>query len=86
MTKRKFRKYIVEIELLSEEPWDDLDCASLSDIDYEMTEGHCSGRVKIKSDVELNGLQMAKALMKQGSDPEFFLIDEKGRDIDIDEM
>ena len=79
MTKRKFYKTIVEVEVLSEEPFADEDLAT---VQYEITEGHCSGVVNNKGSKALNGKQVANALIKQGSDPEFFQIDDKGNDIE----
>lgn len=78
MTKRKFYKTIVKVEILSEEPfqWD-----TLEDVNYAITtHGGCSGVAEDKGTKILNGKQIASALLKQGSDPEFFGVDEKGND------
>lgn len=77
MTKRKFYKTIIEVEVLSEDPFR---CSDLEAVQYEITEGHCSGVVKNKGSKALNGEQAAKALLKQGSDPEFFCLDKDGND------
>lgn len=75
---RKFYKTILQIEVLSEdEPIDDE--LSLKEIDYAITEGDCSGIVKIVETVELTPEQAAKALEAQGSDPEFFGLTEDGK-------
>jgi ABC-type antimicrobial peptide transport system ATPase subunit len=79
MTKRKFFKTKIEIEILSEEPfeWNNLD-----DIKYALTEGHCSGVVKEVGHYKpLNGKQVVKELIKHGSDPECFQLNSKGNDI-----
>jgi len=51
-------------------------------VQYEITEGYCSGVVKNKGSKVINGKQAATALLKQASDPEFFQIDEKGNDVE----
>lgn len=63
-------KTVYTIEVLSDEPLDNI---TLGDIEYEITEGHCSGVFREKSREELTEFQMAKALIRQGSDPEFLL-------------
>ena len=80
MTKRKFYKVTFTIELLCEDEarahgdWD------LDDIKYQMTEGECSGVIKPHAVEELDGLQVANALMDQGSDTEFFGLTQSGTD------
>lgn len=76
MTKRKFYKTTVEIEILTEDtPYD---ASSLENIGYDISSGDCSGTWKITKSKTLNGKQAAKALIAQGSDPEFFGIDSLG--------
>lgn len=79
MSKRKFYKTIIQYEILSEEP---IECVSLSDIDYETTEGRWSGRFLETKQKTLNGLETAKALEEQGSDPEFFNLNVIGEDVE----
>jgi len=80
MSKRKFYRTVIELEVLSEEPIVDM---AIGDINYEMENGHLSGLYKTKiQDKEVNGKEMAKMLQEQGSDPEFFLLDEDGNDIE----
>ena len=79
-SSRTFYKRTYKIELLSEEPL--RDGLSLETIAYEMTEGHCSGVVIDEGEVEMNALQVAEALIAQGSEPEFFMIDEDGNDLE----
>lgn len=79
MTDRKFHKTIITIEVLSEEPYDQTD---LNEVAYDITEGHHSGVVKITSKEEMTGKQAADELKKQGSDTEFFMLDENGNDIE----
>jgi hypothetical protein len=76
---RKFYKQTFVVEVLSED--EPLSNVSLSDIDYAITEGHCSGVIKEGEVVKVSGKEMAKLLIEQGSDPEFFQLNEKGRTI-----
>ena len=74
-----YYRTIYEIEVLS----DDARSAdmSLSDIEYEITEGHCSGTVSCTVHEVVSAEQMAELLLAHGSDPSFLLSDE-----DMDEM
>jgi hypothetical protein len=76
---RKFYKTVVSYEILSEEP---LQPMSLSDIEYECTDGHMSGRFLDTVSTELTGKEAADCLLVQGSDTTFFNLDEYGNDID----
>lgn len=77
---RKFFKTIVQIEILSEdEPYPD--GKSLQDINYDITDGHCSGVVKTIKSEQLTGADAAEALLSQGSDPYFFQLDNEGNEI-----
>jgi len=71
--ERKFYQTIVTYEILSDEP---LGSMSLKDIDYECTEGHCSGRFIDTKEVRVSRDVMAKLLVTQGSDPGFLLEEE----------
>jgi riboflavin synthase len=82
MTARKFYKTVITVEVLSEEPYDETD---LSQVSYDITEGHHSGVVKITSNEELTGKQAADELKAQGSDTDFFLLDENGDDVEENE-
>ena len=78
MTNRKFYKTTFTIEVLSEEPIGDI---SLSNLEYEITDGPYSGGTLIAKEVEIDGAECAEALLEQGSDPEFFDIDSEGYDL-----
>lgn len=81
MSKRKFYKTVYQVEVLSEEKFDEDDGMSLTDIDDEITNGHSSGRViKIIDNEEKTGEEMAKLLKEQGSDTEFFQLTDDGKD------
>ncbi len=78
MTKRKFFKTKIEVEVLSEEPFE---YDSINDIAYSITQGDCSGVLIHKGMKKLNGKQIANELLKQGSDLEFFQLDKQGNDL-----
>ena len=80
MTERKFYKTTITFEVLSEEPipsW-----MELQNIVYETEEGDYSGATVGNVQVELDGKQAVKELAAQGSDPEFFRLDEEGNDLE----
>lgn len=72
---KHFYRTVVEIEVLSEE---ETDFQSLADIDYAITDGHCSGRWNVTSQLEVAPAQMAELLKRQGSDPSFLGLDDEG--------
>ena len=75
MTGSIFYKKSYTITVLSEEPivFDDIE-----DIAYAINEGPCVGAMEEGVSEQLNGKQMAEALVKVGSDPGFFHLDENG--------
>lgn len=77
-SKRKFHKTVITVTVLSEDPfeWDDLEYVA-----YAITNGDCSGKIDETDHKVLSAKQAAKALQEQGSDPEFFRINDKGEDI-----
>lgn len=77
MTTRKFHVRKVTVTVLSEDPIPEVE---LSDLGHQIVEGDWSGQVTWGSDMEIDGRKAAKALQKQGSDPEFFGLDSKGND------
>ena len=77
MTERKFYRTVVEIEILSEEPYSN---ENLSQIAYDITEGDCSGAYGVVNSETVDGKTMAEMLLNQGSDPGFFMLDEEGND------
>lgn len=84
MTTRKFHKRVIRVTVLSEEPISE--GLELDTIHQLITTGECSGEVDWKPDQVITGRQAAKALRQQGSDPSFFMLDNKGDEIDeIDE-
>lgn len=84
MTTRKFYKSTIILEVLHEESNALNSVTELGEIAAMICEGDCSGSWTIKKHKVLNGKQVALALQEQGSDPEFFQLDEHGEDIDDD--
>ena len=77
-SKRKFYRTVIQIEVLSEEPYSSTD---LEKINSDITEGHQSGLVTLVVDSEeLDSKICAEKLQAQGSDPEFFSLDIHGHD------
>ena len=77
MTTRKFYRTVIEVEILSEEPLNDV--KNLDAVYYDITWGDCSGAINVTATETVNGAQIAKLLNAQGSD--FFQVDEHGNDI-----
>jgi hypothetical protein len=82
--KRLQAKYVAGIEVLSEDELD-LSAMGLSGIVYAITEGDCSGDYNITKHKIIDGKKMAERLIMQGSDPEFFQLDEHGNDVEDEE-
>lgn len=83
MTDRIFFKTTIHIDVLSEDT--PLEFDDLGDINDAITEGDCSGQITFSKTQKLTGKQAAKALQKQGSEPEFFRLTADGKDIDTDD-
>lgn len=77
---KKFFKTVVQVTILSE----DEPCVTtdLTAIECGITSDGWSGQVEIVKTTELTAPEVAKALMEQGSDPEFFGVDENGKAIE----
>lgn len=76
-------KTVVEVIILSEEPLDE-ENITLSQIEYLIKEGECSGQFLIKTQDVLQGEDAIKVVKDQGVEPSFFQMDDKGFEI-IDE-
>jgi hypothetical protein len=80
ISTRKFYRTVIQVEILSESPYDSPE--SLKQVDYDISEGHCSGDVTfVTLNEQVDGPAMAKLLLAQRSDPEFFSLTEDGEDI-----
>lgn len=75
--EKHFYRTIFKIEVLSDELVGELD---LEQINYAITDGHCSGDITIESQLEISPKQMAELLIAQGSDPEFLGLDNQGNE------
>lgn len=74
----QYFRTVIEVEILSEdEPWN----GELVDLAYNINDGGCSGRVRIKLSNEVTPKRMAQLLQSQGSDPGFFSLDENGNTV-----
>ena len=78
LSSRKFYETKIVVTVLSEEPLNSN--AELDAVHEYIVNGPCSGEVNWKPQLELNGREMASALRKQGSDPSFFRLTNKGED------
>jgi len=70
------KQMYIEVELLYDDevtsnPVD----MTLSDLEYEFTEGSISAKRRVRSLKTLSKKQMAKSLIRQGSDPDFLTAD-----------
>ncbi len=77
-SKRKFYRTVFTVEVLSEEEPSPLDLETLN---YQITDGDWSGVVEKGQSLKIDGKQMAKLLIKQGSDPSFFNLTDTGEDL-----
>ena len=82
MTKRRFYRSIIQVEIVHEDPRALAKLEGLDEVHALITDGPCSGIWNVtKGPIEMNGRQMAKLLLEEGSDPEFFSLDEQGNDV-----
>lgn len=78
LSKRKFYRTVVQVEILSEEPYSSTD---LEQINYDISEGHHVGDVQLILDSEeMSGKTCADKLSAVGSSPDFFCLNEHGHD------
>ncbi|HLO91585.1 MAG TPA: hypothetical protein VK172_10520 [Lentimicrobium sp.] len=80
MAKKTIFRSVITLEVLSDEPIpDDI---SLSSIANECDNGSYSGITDYKViNQPVSGKRAVKLIHAQGSDPEFFMMDENGNDI-----
>jgi hypothetical protein len=69
MTKQKYYRTIITVEILSDYPYS---VDTLAHVGYDVTEGDVSGSITEKCE-EITRDEMKKALIAQGSDPNFIL-------------
>lgn len=80
MTDRKFFKTTIVVEVLSEDTPIEFD--NLAEVHHMVIEGDCSGQIIATDCVRLTGAEAAAELIKQGSDPRFFMLTDKGEAIE----
>jgi hypothetical protein len=81
MTKKTIYKSVIIVEVLSDEPI----CGDmlLHEIAEECETGDFSGKHYYKvCNQPIKGIKAAKAIIEQGSSPEFFQMDENGNEIE----
>lgn len=79
-SKRTFYKTIVQVEILSEQPYSSTDLEKIND---DITNGQQVGNITLVTDSEeIDAKTCAAQLSLFGTDPEFFLIDINGHDIE----
>lgn len=83
MSKKILYRTVIKLELLSEEPIPD--GLPISEIVREANEGDYSMRsiYMTSSNNTIKGKAAANCVIAQGSDPEFFGMDEQGNEIEI---
>jgi len=79
MTNRFFFKTVIQVEVLSENPFE---FTSLKDLACLFTEGICAGDVQVGETEELTALEAVEALKKLSYDPGFFHLTTDGEDAD----
>lgn len=78
LSKRKFYRTIVQVEILSEEPYSSTDLEKIQD---DITNGHQVGEVTVVTDSEIMDVKTCvERLYGVGSDPDFFCLDKHGHD------
>ena len=80
VSERKFWRTQIVVEILSEdEPYLYQSPPILAE---DIRTGDISGIVKVLPSVEIDGKAYAQALFDQGSDPEFFMLNDDGSELD----
>ena len=79
MTERNFYRTVIHVEVLSEEPY--VFSGNLVDVANDIVTGNCSGVVRTIQEERCNGARMVQLLLAQGSEPEYFQLDENGNDL-----
>jgi hypothetical protein len=79
MTKRKFYRTVIRVEVLHEDPRALAGDLTLADVHEIITSGGATGSWNVsEGPFVLNGKRMAELLIKEGSDPAIFDLNEKG--------
>lgn len=76
----RYYRNVFRVEVLSEgASFTDTDLIAMHDA---ITDGDCSGAVRVESTEEVDGPTMARLLRAQGSDPDFFQLDDNGQELE----
>lgn len=80
MAKKTLYRSVIQLEILSEEP---IESMSLEEIAEECVNGSFSGvhEFKVQNQV-VKGIKAARLTIAQGSNTEFFGMDDKGNELD----
>lgn len=79
--KKKLYKTVIQVEILSEEPYSGGN--DLMEIHNDITFGHCSGLIKtLASDQVLEGKESADEVKRHGTSTEFFMMNDHGYILD----
>jgi len=76
---RSFHHTIITVDVLSDHPFEFDD---LEDLHLAITSGDCSGRWVVTHTEQVDGRRMARLLIGQGSEPDFFGPFEDAEDAD----
>lgn len=77
-SKRKFYRSVIQIEVLSEEPYSTTDLEVILD---DITNGHQVGGITLTTDSEIMDVKTCvEKLISVGSDPDFFSLTIHGHD------
>lgn len=79
---KKIYRNVVQIEVLSDEPLKTGELTDLENVSFQIGEGDWSGRIKpVIQNLTYTGKEAVEIIQEQGSDPEFFNLDQDGNEI-----
>ena len=74
-------KSVVKVTVLSDEPLPE--CTTLDDVQYNIDGGDCIGHVEWEyKNAETVGTEAVDSILRTGSQPEFFQLDEEGNELE----
>jgi hypothetical protein len=78
-SRRTFYRTLITVEVLAEDsPYKP---ETLEGVAQDIVNGDCTGAWEVTACEEVDGPRMAELMVRQGSDPEFFGLDEDGNDV-----
>lgn len=82
MAQKPIYRHVVRVEVLTDYR-EDLSERTLGQIAEEITDGNWSGVMTVeRANVQLKGKAAVDAVKEQGSDPEFFQLDDEGNELE----